>query len=249
MSRNAQRNSRKAKISPVSVPEIKEKFLEKRKQEISNKPVVPLNERQSEYFEAIKTKDLIIATGYAGSSKTYIATCLAADAYRLGQCNKIVLTRPAVSDSQSLGFFGGDKDVKVRNWIMPILSVLYERMGKDVVDEAIEAGNIQLQPLETIKGMSYGKGTWLIADEVQDCKISEIKSIVTRGGGAKIVLCGDIRQSALKSDSGLAIFSTIVNANIKLRETVAHIDFDSYDHIVRSKNCRDLIIAFDKSGY
>lgn len=248
MARKINRNNHKER-SETSVPVIKEKFLEKRKQEIESKPVVPLNERQSEYFTAIKEKDLIIATGFAGTSKTFVATCLAADAYRLGQCTKIVLTRPAISDSQSLGYFGGDKNAKVLNWIMPMLSVLYQRMGKDVVDEAVEDGNIQLQPLETIKGMSYGKGTWVIADEVQDCKISEIKSIVTRGGGCKMILCGDVRQSALKSDSGLAIFAEIVDKNPRLQETVAHIDFDKHEHIVRSKACKDLIMAFDKEGY
>jgi len=241
--------SKKTKKSPETAPVIKEKFLEQRKLEIESKPIVPMNERQAEYFKAIKDYDLIVATGFAGSSKTFIATCMAADAWRTGVCNKIVLTRPSVSDSKSLGYFGGDKDMKVKNWIMPMLSVLYQRMGKDVVDEAIADGNIQLQPLETIKGMSYGRGTWVIADEVQDCKISEIKSIITRGGGCKMILCGDVAQSALNSDSGLAIFSRIIEKNPRLKESVARIDFDSYEHIVRSKTCKDLIIAFDKSGY
>lgn len=249
MSRDRSPSNRPKKKDFETAPVIKEKFLEKRKLEIANKPVLPLNERQAEYFQAIKEKDIIIATGYAGTSKTYVATCLAADAYRLGACKKIVLTRPAISDSQSLGYFGGDKNSKVLNWIMPMLSVLYERMGKDVVDEAIADGNIQLQPLETIKGMSYGKGTWVIADEVQDCKISEIKSIVTRNGGCKMVLCGDIRQSALSSGSGLAIFAGIVDRNPRLQETITHIDFDLHEHIVRSRACKDMIIAFDKEGY
>jgi len=230
-------------------PVIKEKFLEKRKQEIESKPIVPLNERQAEYFRAIKEKDIIIATGYAGTSKTFIATCLAADAWRLGQCNKIVLTRPSVSDSKSLGYYGGDKNQKVLNWVMPMISVLYQRMGRDVVDEAIEAGNIQLQPLETIKGMSYGKNTWVIADEVQDCTIQEIKSIVTRAGGCKMILCGDVRQSALQGNSGLRIFSSIISENPHLLNTIGRIDFDSHEHIVRSKSCKDLIIAFDKANY
>lgn len=245
MARSISKKTKSAETSPV----IKDKFLEKRKAEIENRPIVPLNTRQEDYFKAIREKDLVVVTGHAGTSKTFIATCLAADAWRLGQCNKIVLTRPSISDSKSLGYFGGDKDMKVRNWIMPMLSVLYQRMGKDVVDEAIADGNIQLQPLETIKGMSFGKGTWVIADEVQDCKITEIKSIVTRSGGCKMILCGDVRQSALDSESGLAIFSKIIDKNPKLKESIGRIDFDSHEHIVRSKVCKDLIIAFDKSGY
>lgn len=227
---------------------IKDKFKEQRAATLASKPIYPLNDRQQEYFEAIRTKDLVVATGYAGTSKTFVATCLAADAFFKGECHKIVLARPAVSNSQSLGFFAGDVNAKMAIWLMPLLSVLYQRLGKTVVDLAISEGNIQLQPLETIKGMSYGKGTWVIADEVEDCTIDEIKSIVTRNGGAKMILCGDVLQSALKDESGLSIFADILYNSDSLQECAALIEFDSYEHIVRGKLCKNLIIAFDKAG-
>lgn len=228
---------------------IKDKFKEQRASALENKPIYPLNERQGEYFEAIRTKDLIVATGYAGTSKTFVATCLAADAFYKGEIDTIVLARPAVSGSQSLGFFSGSADEKMLKWTMPLVSVLYQRLGRTVVDLAIVEGNIQLQPLETIKGMSYGKKTWVIADEVEDCTIEEIKSIVTRNGGAKMILCGDVLQSALKEESGLAIFADILYNSRQLQENAALIEFDSYDHIVRGKLCKNLIVAFDKAGY
>jgi phosphate starvation-inducible PhoH-like protein len=228
---------------------IKDKFREQRAEHLEAKPIYPLNERQREYFEAIRTKDLIVSTGYAGSSKTFVATCLAAEAFYKGECNRIVLARPAVSNSQSLGFFAGDANTKMSIWLMPLLTVLNQRLGKTVVDLAIQEGNIVLQPLETIKGMSYGKGTWVIADEVEDCTIEEIKSIATRNGGAKMILCGDVLQSALKEDSGLAIFADILYNSRALQEYAALIEFDSYDHIVRGKLCKNLIIEFDKAGY
>lgn len=228
---------------------IKDKFKEQREAALASKPIYPLNDRQREYFEAIRTKDLIVATGYAGTSKTFVATSLAADAFYKGECNKIVLARPAVSNSQSLGFFAGDANTKMAIWLMPLLSVLYQRLGRTVVDLAILEGNIQLQPLETIKGMSYGKGTWVIADEVEDCTIAEVKSIVTRNGGAKMILCGDVLQSALNEESGLAIFADILYNSDALQEYAALIEFDSYDHIVRGKLCKNLIVAFDKAGY
>lgn len=228
---------------------IKEKFKEQREVALASKPIYPLNDRQREYFEAIRTKDLVVATGYAGTSKTFVATCLAADAFYKGEAHTIVLARPAVSGSQSLGFFGGSADEKMMNWTMPLISVLYQRLGRTVVDLAIVEGNIKLQPLETIKGMSYGKGVWVIADEVEDCTIEEIKSIVTRNGGAKMVLCGDVLQSALKEESGLAIFADILHNSHRLQEDAALIEFDSYDHIVRGKLCKNLIVAFDKAGY
>lgn len=228
---------------------VKEKFKEQRASALADKPIYPLNDKQKEYFEAIRTKDLIVATGYAGTSKTYVATCLAADAFYKGEIHTIVLARPAVSGSQSLGFFSGSSNEKMMNWTMPLVNVLYQRLGRTVVDLAILEGNIQLQPLETIKGMSYGKGVWVIADEVEDCTIEEIKSIVTRNGGAKMILCGDVLQSALHEQSGLAIFADILYDSDALQEYAALIEFNSYEHIVRGKLCKNLIVAFDKAGY
>jgi phosphate starvation-inducible PhoH-like protein len=228
---------------------IKDKFKEQRAEKLEAKPIFPLNDRQREYFEAIRTKDLIVATGYAGTSKTFVATSLAADSFYKGECQRIVLARPAVSNSQSLGFFAGDLNQKMSVWLMPLLSVLYQRLGRTVVDLAIQEGNIVMQPLETIKGMSYGKGTWVIADEVEDCTIEEIKSIVTRNGGAKMILCGDVLQSALHEKSGLAIFADILYNSRPLQEYATLIEFDSYDYIVRGKLCKSLIVEFDKAGY
>ena len=228
---------------------VSDKFKAERAAALNNKPIYPLNERQQEYFEAIRTKDLILALGYAGSSKTFVACCMAADAFYKGEANTIVLTRPAVSNSKSLGFYGGDKNQKQMNWSMPMISVLYQRLGKAVVDLAIEEGNIQLQPLETIKGMSYGKGTWVIGDEIEDVEILEMKSIITRHAGCKMILCGDIMQSALHERSGLAIFADILYNSPRLQESMALIEFDSPEHIVRGKVCKDAILAFEKAGY
>lgn len=230
-------------------PPTKAKFLEIARAEVKEKAIVPLNERQVEYFEALRTKDLVVATGHAGTSKTFVATCFAADAYKTGEINKIVLARPAVSSSASLGFAKGDNTDKMKQWIMPMLSVLYTRLGRSVVDLAILDGNVVLQPLESIKGMSYGKYTWVIVDECEDCTVEEIKSIVTRHGGAKMTLCGDVTQSCLSAKSGLVALSKIIKSSPKLQENSALIDFDSYDHIVRSKLCKDFIMAFDKAGY
>jgi phosphate starvation-inducible PhoH-like protein len=247
--RHKARDNRRKEQRQEQERAIKDKFQDIRREQVAAQAITPLNDRQAEYMNAIRTKDLVIATGYAGTSKTFVATCMAADAFRLNECKRIVLARPAVSNSQSLGFFSGDANEKMTNWLMPMLSVLYKRLGKAVVDIAIMEGNIVLQPLETIKGMSFGKDTWVIADEVQDCEIEEIKSIATRSGGCKMILCGDIRQSALAGDSGLRIFADIVANNHRLQESVALIDFDEHEHIVRSRLCRELIIAFDKSGY
>lgn len=239
----------KAYLQDPSARVVKGKFMEERKERISQKPLVPMNERQAEYIQAIMDYDLVIATGYAGSSKTFIPCTMAADALRKNEVSKIYLCRPNVSNSQSLGFFSGDAPTKLLNWLLPMITVIKQRMGVVEFELAMKEGQIELLPLETIKGMSFPKGTWVIVDEAEDLTIEEVKCVTTRAGGAKFVICGDTRQSVLNEDSGLAIFFSIVQNSPKLQEHIGHICFDEYSHIVRSALCKNLIIEFDRAGY
>lgn len=228
---------------------IKGKFLEQRVEKIVNKPLVAMNERQAEYIQAILDYDMVIASGYAGTSKTYIPSIMAADAFRKGEAKKIYLCRPNVSNSQSLGYFSGDVDEKLYNWLMPMISVIRTRIGVPAFELALKEKNIELIPLETIKGSSFPKGAWVLIDEAEDLTIEEVKGVATRSGGAKIIMMGDTRQSVFAEGSGLAIFEGIVNNSPKLQEFIGHICFDEYSHIVRSALCKNLIIEFDRAGY
>ena len=69
---------------------------------------------------------------------------------------KIILCRANIPTGRSLGAFKGDKDDKMLNWVMPMVDVLKQRMGAARFDIALNSGNIELQPLETIRGRSFG---------------------------------------------------------------------------------------------
>lgn len=245
MSRKAQRyaSRRSVKEDFSEHREIKPKYLEERK---AVPPLIAMNAKQQYYIDLIESKNCVIATGLAGTSKTYIPTVIACDMLRTGLIEKIVLVRPAVSNSASVGFFGGSVVEKMSLWLMPILSTLHKRMGKSVVDEYIKDGCIVCVPLETIKGQSFGKDTFVIGDEIEDVEIEEIKSILTRQGGGKMVLCGDIEQSALSQHSGLLFAKQMTERHPQLLNSVGFVDFNSYDDIVRSDECKDWVKAFHK---
>lgn len=238
-------SSRRAVKQASGAPKVvKEKFTEER----NVPPLKPMNEKQSEYMRLIATKKLIIATGYAGTSKTFIPTVMACDAYRKGEIDKIYLTRPNISSSKSLGAFTGGVVEKMSNWLLPVLSILNDRLGKEVVEIAIKSGDIVCVPLETIKGMSFGKKTFVIADEAEDLTVDEIKSVLTRQGGCTMVLAGDIEQSALKEKSGLKFVKSMCEKYPELGDTTGFIDFNNVGDIVRSPECKAWIIAMRKEG-
>ena len=232
--------TRAGKVASGEQKSIKPKFVEERK---NVPPLKPMNDLQAEYIRLINTKSLIIATGFAGTSKSYIPTVMACDKWRAGDIDKIYLSRPAVSESKSVGFFKGSHIEKMSIWLLPILSTMYERLGKNVVDLAIASGDIAFIPLETIKGMSFGKSTFVIVDEAEDITTKEAKSIVTRQGGGTMVLAGDLEQAALNEKSGLAWLKKMVEKNACLEDTTGFVDFNRPSDIVRSDACKAWILA------
>lgn len=242
----ARKRTRATKAAqPDGHREVKAKFVEERR---NVPPLRPMNDLQAEYIRLINTKPLVIATGFAGTSKSFIPTVMACDKWRLGQVDKIYLSRPAVSESKSVGFFKGDASQKMSVWLLPILSTMYDRLGKAVVDLAIASGDIAFIPLETIKGMSFGKSTFVIVDEAEDVTVKEAKSIVTRQGGGTMVLAGDLEQSALDEKSGLAWLKKMVEKNPLLEDTTGFVDFNRPSDIVRSEACKAWILAMRRES-
>lgn len=205
-----------------------------------------MTSKQKDYIRLIKENDTVFATGYAGTSKTFIPTSMAAEAFVRGSINKIILTRPNVSNSESLGMFKGTLEEKMMPWLRPVMKILRKYMSHDEIMLHLKEENIEFVPIETIKGNSF-ENAFIICDEAEDLNFDDMKKLVTRQGtNSKMVLAGDITQSELKSQSGMRKIIDIA----KRHETIpaAHIDFDEYDDIVRGPGVRAWIEAFDKEG-
>jgi len=230
---------------------IKEKFLGQREEAVKAKPLVPMNEKQREYIRLLNEKPIVVATGFAGSSKTYVPTVMAADLYKLGQINKILITRPAVSTSKSVGYTSGDFHSKMSMWLGAVIPIFKDRLGPAMLDIAFDSGDIEFQPLETVKGLSLNN-TWLLVEESSDLTKEEVIKLITRmGKNSKLVLAGDVRQSELKGESGLVWLTKFIERH-NMRDTFGHIDFNDVNDIVRSDAVKKFIINLvrdEKKGY
>lgn len=208
-------------------------------------PVQPMNAKQQEYMYSINCNPLTLATGYAGTSKTFIPSCIACDMLKLNQIDKIYLSRPNISDSESLGYFSGDKDEKMTNWLMPILDAMNSRLGAGAVEYHIRKGDIEFIPFEVIKGRSLND-CFVIVDEAEDLTLKEVKKAITRlGKNAKMVLAGDITQSDLDCESGLSLALKFVKEPDSDLDC-GWVDFNSVNDIVRSDTVRKWILRFNK---
>ena len=227
---------------------LSDKHKQAREEFVKNNPITPMNPKQRKYMELLEEKKCILATGFAGTSKTFIPTAIFADWYRMGKIKKLVLVRPAVSNSKSLGYFAGTIEQKSSVWLAPVIDVLYKRIGRAATLLAIENGDIEFVPMETVKGRSFDETTAVIVTEGEDCTVEEIMSLLTRQNGCTLVIEGDVRQSALRHDSGLKVAIDLYNKYAKLQETMGLINFDEIGDIVRSKECREWIKVFTKEG-
>jgi hypothetical protein len=208
--------------------------------------IVDISFKNNQEVWCIKIEDndhLYLTDNYVVTHNTYIPTVMACDMWRKGEIDQIFLTRPNISQSKSLGFFSGSLVEKMMNWLLPVLDIMYKRLGRNVVEIAIKNGDIAFIPLETIKGMSFGPSTFVICDEAEDVTVAEAKTIITRQGGGIMVLAGDLEQSALDEKSGLRFLKNVVESNPDLEAYTGFVDFNRPSDIVRSAECKAWILA------
>ncbi len=207
-------------------------------------PLVPLNENQRLYINALKTSCQVIALGPSGTGKTWIPAVHAANLYAKKSINKIIITRPSVSVGRTLGALPGTLEEKFSPWLSPILTTLEECLGKGVVETGIKNGNIVLSPLEYMRGSSFNNA-YVLLDESQNLSVEQAKMFVTRiGENCTLVMTGDVRQKDIDKADGL---SKIVHLAKKYHIDATVIEF-TIDDVVRSDVCKAWLEAFYEEG-
>ncbi len=160
---------------------------------------------QQQYLEQIKTNDLTLGVGPAGTGKTYLAVASAVEALENDLVDRLILVRPAVEAGERLGFLPGDLAQKIDPYLRPMYDALFEMMGQEKVAKCIERNVIEIAPLAYMRGRTLNDA-FIILDEAQNTTIDQMKMFLTRiGFGSKSVITGDITQVDLPRDktSGL----------------------------------------------
>lgn len=203
-----------------------------------------LTDRHRAYSLALRDKKLypVLAIGSAGTGKTFGAVELAVE--WLQSKRDVVVTRPNVTFADEMGFLPGTEREKIDPWVRPVLQCFRALgYGNGHIEGWEKHGHLTFLPLGTIQGMTFDN-TLVIVDEVENMTFQQLKVMLARmGKWSKIVLCGDIAQvSPHFKGSGLAELIRMV----KTLDLPVHIIEFTHNDIVRSEQCRDWIIAFDK---
>jgi len=211
----------------------------------SGKQVRPRTDGQGLYVQALKTHDIVISVGPAGTGKTYLAIAYAVMLLKTHQVKKLVLVRPAVEAGERLGFLPGDLIAKINPYLRPLFDALNEIMDVETVKKYMESDIIEILPLAYMRGRTLSNAC-IIMDEGQNATAAQMKMFLTRMGlNSKVIVTGDMTQVDLPRTikSGLADAVQRLK-NIEGISIVHLMDID----IVRNPLVAKIVNAYDDEG-
>ena len=173
----------------------------------------PRTLRQREYRDLLHAPDpsIVVATGPAGTAKTFGAVMVGLEKLMAGEVSPMVLTRPAVGADEDLGFLPGDLEDKMRAWLLPVVDALRVYMSPEEVETLLETsagGRIEICSLAHMRGRTL-RDAYVVVDECQNTTPSQMLMCLTRiGEGSKFVFTGDPAQHDRGGGSGLVDFMT-----------------------------------------
>ncbi len=209
------------------------------------KPIKCKTVGQKRYVDGIKQNSVTFGIGPAGTGKTYLAVCLAVQALKQKQVDKIILTRPAVEAGEKLGFLPGDLQTKVDPYLRPLYDALQEMLGLETYTKLMERGSIEIAPLAYMRGRTLSNA-FIILDEAQNTTREQMKMFLTRlGDGSKMVITGDVTQIDLPDGkkSGLEHAAQVL-ANVEDIDIVQLTDKD----VVRNPLVMRIVRAYEADG-
>lgn len=168
----------------------------------------PRNRSQEKYILELldDSKNIVFGIGPAGTGKTMLACLAGVKSFLNGQVDRIIVTRPAVSADEDLGFLPGTLEEKMAPWTRPVFDVFREYFYANEIEGMIKEGVIEISPLAYMRGRTF-KDSFIIADEMQNATPNQMKMLLTRiGTGSKMVVTGDLAQADRLKDNGLIDF-------------------------------------------
>lgn len=162
---------------------------------------------QREYIKAINANDVVFCIGPAGSGKTAVAVGIALQNMLCDNpaYDRLIVVR-SVKEAcdEKLGFLPGSMDDKMAPWAAPVLDNMKVFIEPSQIKNLFFEHRVEIIPLGYLRGRSLNN-SFIIVDEAQNCTPKQMLMILTRlGRGSKMLINGDVAQSDIRVESGLA---------------------------------------------
>jgi len=166
---------------------------------------ISLSEEQKQAKAKIIGAPFNFVLGKAGSGKTLLAVQIALDMFFKRQIDKIIITRPTVSNEDN-GFLPGSLEEKMEPWLVPLRSNMRKVYNKPEILEKMEKEeNIELVSLTHFRGRTFDNAICIV-DEFQNLTKQQLQMVLSRlGKGSIMILTGDRYQVDLKFTNDSAV--------------------------------------------
>jgi PhoH-like ATPase len=134
--------------------------------------------------------------GRAGTGKSALALCAGLEAVmERGQQRKVVVFRPLYAvGGQELGYLPGSEQEKMNPWGQAVFDTLSALLSREVVEEVLDRGMLEVLPLTHIRGRSL-HDAFVIVDEAQSLERNVLLTVLSRiGQNSRVVLTHDVAQ-------------------------------------------------------
>jgi len=168
----------------------------KERSSFDHKFTEPKNKSQEIYSSILrnKSKKIVVAVGPAGTGKTLFATEYGIRYFLSESYEKLIFTRPSVTVDEDIGYLPGTLEDKMAPWVRPIYDILYNFFTVKEVETLMTEKIIEIAPLGFMRGRTF-KNAWIVADEMQNSTISQMKMLLTRlGENSRLIITGDLDQ-------------------------------------------------------
>ena len=166
---------------------------------------ISLSEEQKHAKQIILETPFNFIIGKAGSGKTLLAVQIALDMFFKRRIDKIIITRPTVSNEDN-GFLPGTLAEKMDPWLVPIRSNMRKVYNKpEILDKMEKEENIELVSLSHFRGRTFDNAICIV-DEFQNLTKQQLQMVLSRlGKDSLMILTGDKHQIDLKFKNDSAI--------------------------------------------
>jgi PhoH-like ATPase len=134
--------------------------------------------------------------GRAGTGKSALALCAGLEnVLERRAFKRVVVFRPLYAvGGQELGYLPGSEGEKMAPWAQAVFDTLGALVSKDVVEEVLDRGMLEVLPLTHIRGRSL-HDSFVVVDEAQSLERGVLLTVLSRlGAGSRVVLTHDVAQ-------------------------------------------------------
>lgn len=192
------------------------------------------NETQKKLTNAIKSNDVTICTGPAGTGKTLLsvfeALMLLKQHPEIYKEIKLVKSITQLKNEE-IGILPGDEKDKLKFHMMSYLDAFNKLIGESNTNKLIESGLIKMEVFGAIRGRSFTNAI-IIIDEFQNISHDNAKTFLTRfSDNTKVIVLGDSGQIDLKNKKESSLERLAYRVKKNSTEGVEVVEFTEADSV------------------